>query len=279
MPGDDHPPGCDPSTPNIARVWDHWLGGHMAFDADRAAAKRIEAVVPGAAALARRSRQFLEHAVTWAVRQGIIQFLDLGAGIPTRAEARLPRGRVVRVRPVHEIAREIAPHARTVYVDNDAVAVTQSMALLGGPGVAVVNADLCDPETVLAIPELREVIDLSRPVCVIFSCILHYFPPQTARGIITEYARLVVPGSYVAVSAITSEPATLAQLRAKAAGKHPVQVNSFTPDAILALFEGLELVDPGVVPARAWRGGVRNPGLRPRSPVYLLAGVAQKRTE
>ena len=267
----------DPANPNIARIWDHWLGGHMAFDADRAAAKAIEETVPRAAAIAVRSRQFLEHAVTWAVRQGIIQFLDLGAGIPTRSEARLPRGRVVvRVRPVHEIAREIAPHARAVYVDSDEVAVSQSSALLAGPGVAVVNADLRDPGTVLAAPALREVIDLSRPVCVVFSCVLHYFSPQAARDITAGYARLITPGSYVVVSAITSDVATLTQLRAKASGKHPVQVNSFTPDEIWTLFEGLELVHPGVVPARAWRGGTPDPGLRPRGPVYLLAGVARK---
>lgn len=264
-----------PATPNIARVWDYWLGGHLAFAADRAAAKRIEETVPSAPAMAVRSRQFLGRAVTWVTRQGVIQFLDLGAGIPTRSEARLPGGKTVQVRPVHELAREIAPHARAVYVDNDHVAVSQCSALLSGHGVAAVRADLRDPAAVLAEPTLR-VLDLSRPIALVLSCVLHYFPPETAREITAGYVRLVPPGSYLIVSAMACEPGMLGQLRVEAAGKHPVDVNSFTPGEIGALFGGLELVEPGIVPARAWRGGAPDPGLRPRGPVYLLAGVGRK---
>ncbi|HZR53523.1 MAG TPA: SAM-dependent methyltransferase [Streptosporangiaceae bacterium] len=264
-----------PATPNIARVWDHWLGGHLACDVDRAAAKRIEETVPSAPAMAVRSRQFLGRAVTWVTRQGVIQFLDLGAGIPTRAEAKLPGGKTVRVRPVHELAREVAPHARAAYVDNDEVAVSQCLALLSGPGVAVVGADLRDPGAVLAGPAL-EVLDMSRPIALVLSCVLHYFSPDAAREITAGYARLVPPGSYVILSAIACEPGMLGRLREEAAGRHPVDVNSFTPDEIGALFRGLELVEPGIVPARAWRGGAPDPGLRPRGPVYLLAGVGRK---
>ncbi len=135
-------PGFDATVANMARVYDCWLGGKEHFGADRAEAGRLLRLYPPLAAMARENRAFLARAVTWAAGQGIGQFLDLGAGLPT-------------VQNTHQAARAVNPAARVAYVDLDPVVLAHARALLAtGDGVTAVAADLRDPAAVLADPEL-----------------------------------------------------------------------------------------------------------------------------
>jgi S-adenosyl methyltransferase len=142
----------DTSVPNMARIYNYWLGGKDHFAADRAEADRLVALYPPLPALARENRKFLIKAADWAARQGIGQFIDLGAGLPVSPS-------------VHQAARAVLPAARVAYVDTDPVVLTHAVALLAtGDGVTAVNADLRDPAAVWGHQDLRAVIDPARPV-------------------------------------------------------------------------------------------------------------------
>ena len=128
----------DPTKPNIARVWDYWLGGKDNFAADRELAEKMLAIHPVSAEMARENRQFLGRAVGYVGRQGVRQFIDVGAGLPTALNT-------------HDIARQVDPKARVAYVDNDSVVISHARALLaGGPGVIAVPGDLRKPDSVLS---------------------------------------------------------------------------------------------------------------------------------
>ena len=142
----------DTSAPNMARVYNYWLGGKDHFAADRAEAERLVALYPPLPALARENRAFLIEAAGWAARQGIGQFIDLGAGLPASPS-------------VHQAARAVLPAARVAYVDIDPVVLSHAVALLAtDDGVAAVDADLRDPAAVLGHQDLRAVINPGRPV-------------------------------------------------------------------------------------------------------------------
>jgi len=178
--------GFDPATPNVARVYDYWLGGKDHFPADRAEAERLLGIYPPLRDLVRENRAFVIQAVSWAARQGISQFIDLGAGLPAAPA-------------VHQAARKVLPAARVAYVDIDPVVLSHARALLAtGDGVTAVAADLRDPGAVLADQELRAVIDPARPVCVILAAVLHFMDADAARAVTAGYARLMATGSCLA---------------------------------------------------------------------------------
>ena len=142
--------GLDTTLPNMARVYNYWLGGKDNFPADRAEADLLLGIYPPLRDLVRENRAFVTRAVAWAAGQGISQFLDLGAGLPASPA-------------VHQAARAVQPAARVAYVDNDPVVLAHARALLAGEGVTAVAADLRDPAAVLADKELRTVIDPAQP--------------------------------------------------------------------------------------------------------------------
>ena len=180
--------GFDPATPNMARVYDYWLGGKDHYPADRAEAERLLGIYPPVRDLVRENRAFVTQAVGWAARQGIGQFIDLGAGLPASPA-------------VHQAARNVMPAARVAYVDIDPVVLSHARALLAtSDGVTAVAADLRDPGAVLADPELRAVIDPARPVCVILGAVLHFMDADAARAVTAGYARLMAPGSCLVIS-------------------------------------------------------------------------------
>jgi O-methyltransferase involved in polyketide biosynthesis len=256
-------PELDTTRPSIARVYDYWLGGKDNFAADREMADEMERCYPGTRQMAVSNRQFLVRAVTWAAGQGISQFLDLGAGLPT-------------VENTHQTARAVTPDARVCYVDNDPVAALHASALLAGSsGIAAVRADLTDPEQVLADPGLQAVIDLSQPVALIFAMVLHFLSADEARQVVAEYAAALEPGSYIVVSILRCDDLEL-WTRGRplyTAGNS----RNHTREEVTSFLSGLELVPPGLVEARSWRGGMPDPGLPPKEPACVLAGVAQKR--
>src|SRR5919202_6313143 len=138
--------------PNVARMYDYFLGGHHNLAIDRQAAEAAIAAYPEVLMMARTNRAFLRRAVTFLVEQGIDQFLDLGSGIPT-------------IGNVHEVAQQLNPTARVVYVDIDPITVRHSEAILRDtPNVGVIEADACRPEDVLTDPTVRRLLDFSRPI-------------------------------------------------------------------------------------------------------------------
>lgn len=262
MPG-NIPPDFDPAVPSIARIWDYWLGGSDYFPADVEAAEYIKRINPHAGEVAKQERLFLGRAVTYAASQGIAQFLDLGSGLPSQGN-------------VHEVAHDVNPAARVAYVDNDPYVTSHADATVACDGVVAVQADLADADGVLASPGVLSVIRLGEPVCVIFGSVLHFLPADLARDLVARYAARTVRDSITVISvARTGDQAMFEKIRTVAARAGQAMYNHSEGEA-KALFGGLDLVPPGVVPVRAWRGGMPDPGLPPLGPAYALAGVARK---
>ena len=254
-------PGFDASVPNMARVYDCLLGGKDHYAADRDQAARLLAIYPPLAAMARENRAFLARAVTWAAQQGISQFLDLGAGLPTAQNT-------------HQIARAVNPAATAAYADTDPVVLSHARALLATSGqVAVIAADLRDPPGVLADPGLRAVIDPARPVGVILGAVLHFLDADAARQVTAGYARLIAPGSYLIISVASFDDETLAK-RLAAEYTAGTFVNH-APADIASFLAGLNPVGPGLADAGTWRPWMPTPVLRQREG-HVLAGVARR---
>ncbi|WP_436520606.1 SAM-dependent methyltransferase [Actinoplanes sp. HUAS TT8] len=257
----------DPNRPSSARVYDAFLGGTHNFAVDRSVAARIMEIVPEMAALARANRAFLHRVVRWAVAGGVRQFVDLGSGIPTEGN-------------VHEVALAADPDARVAYVDVDPTAVLYARELLGDEHRAVVvNADLRDPASVLDDPELRAVIDPERPIGILMFAVLHFIPEgpvldATLRG----YREAVAPGSLLAVSHASGglDPEAVDRV----ADLYSRAGTPFVPRdeaRFAALFDGWELVEPGVVRGSGWHpdGGVEQ--LSDSASSMVLTGVGRRR--
>ncbi|MEU4161527.1 SAM-dependent methyltransferase [Actinoplanes sp. NPDC026670] len=237
------PPPIDPNRPSAARIYDALLGGTHNFAADRAVASRAAEILPEIPLIARANRDFLHRAVRYALACGIRQFLDLGSGIPTE-------------RNVHEAAREEAPDARVVYVDTDPTAVLYARHLLDDDGqTAIVHGDLLEPAAILATPEVRGLLDLSRPVGILMIAVLHFVPdgPELDAAL-RAYRETAVPGSLLAVSHATtaSEPG-LTQRITELFGRTGTPLVPRGPGRVTEFFEGWDLVEPGLVPGSQWR--------------------------
>ena len=251
----------DPTVPNVARVYNHWLGGKDALAADRGEADRLLEIYPPLAEMVRENRQFMAQAASWAARQGISQFIDLGAGLPAGPS-------------VHEAARAVIPTARVAYVDIDAVVLSHARALLAtNDGVIAVAADLRDPQAVLADRELREVIDPAWPVCVILGAVLHFLDAGAARAVTAGYAGLMAPGSCLILSCAWLENDELAKQLADE--YTAAEWHNHSAEDVASFFDGLELVGPGVTEAQTWRAWLTEPVLQRRDG-HVLAGVARR---
>ncbi|WP_230533463.1 SAM-dependent methyltransferase [Salinispora arenicola] len=189
------PAELDLSRPNAARMYDYFLGGSHNFAADRQAADAVLAVAPHVADAARANRAFLRRSVRYALQQGIRQFIDLGSGIPT-------------VGNVHDIAHSVNADARVLYVDVEPVAVAHARALLGvDPRVDVIQADICFPDFILDNPATQRLIDLARPVAILFVSVLHFIPGDV-NAIVEPFRAAASPGSALVISHATSGTAT-----------------------------------------------------------------------
>ena len=254
--------GSGSATPNMARVYDYWLGGKDHYAADRAEAERLLAIYP-LRDLVRENRAFVAQAVSWAARQGIGQFIDLGAGLPASP-------------PVLQAVRAVLPSARVAYVDIDLVVLSHARALLtSGDGVtAVAAADLRHPAGVLAHPELRAVIDLAEPMGVILGAVLHFLDADAARAVTAEYARRMAPGSCLAISCARYGDEALGK-RLSAEYTAATWHNHARED-VVSFFAGLDLVGPSVAEAQTWWAWMPEPVLRRREG-HVVAGVARRR--
>ncbi len=250
--------------PNIARMYSYMLRGKDYYQADRGALEPVLRSFPELARIAQANRAFVARAVRHVARQGIAQFIDAGAGLSASPN-------------VHETARRIAPGARVAYVDCDPVVVSHGRALLAtDDGVAAVAGDIRDPAAVLADPELTAVIDLEQPVCVLLTAVLHFIEPAGADRAVTAFRQLLVPGSYLVISAGTStgtDPELVRGLQAAYSSTAPVAAR--TEAEIADWFAGLCLARPGLTEVWAWRAPARQ-AQRPSSRARFLAGVARK---
>ncbi|WP_018657096.1 SAM-dependent methyltransferase [Actinomadura flavalba] len=259
------PPGIDVSVPNVARMYDFYLGGKDNYAADRAAADEVLRVAPQAPALARENRAFLDRAVRFlAGEAGLRQFVDIGAGLPTQGN-------------VHEVAQSVAPDARVAYIDNDPMVLAHGRALLAStPGTVTLAGDLRAVDDLLADPALREVIDLDRPVGVLLISVLHCLDDDERPHETVAALRDALPsGSHLAISHITAgERAEVAQEGARVYRRASTGMTLRSADSIGRFFDGLDVLDPGIVPLAAWR-----PAVPPRAdlPTWFLCGVGRKR--
>jgi len=237
------PPHLPTDKPSVARMYDYYLGGHHNFAIDRAAAEAVLAIAPDIGLGARANRAFLRRVVRFLVARGVAQFLDVGAGIPT-------------VGNTHEVAGAADPAARVVYVDIDPVAVAHARAILGDhPYATAIAADAREPAALLAHPAVRGLLDFERPVAVLLLAFLHLLPDDDeARRVVAAFVAALPPGGYLAIAHATVEgasPAQIAQIERLYAGT--TTPATFRPRAaIAAFFAGLELVEPGLVPAPLW---------------------------
>jgi hypothetical protein len=235
----------DIHVPHSARMYDYYLGGVTNFPADRETAGRTLAVFPWARHAARSNRAFMHRSIRFLAQQGIDQFLDIGTGIPTSPN-------------LHEVAQSVNPAALVVYADNDPIVLTHAEALLRSAPAGrtdYVQGDVRDPETVLA--GAAKVLDFSRPVALSMNALLHFIadsPEQTAADIANAYKSRLTTGSYLAISHFTPDFAAEEALRLvqvyRAAG---TETQARTKAEVAALFEGWELLEPGLVATPRWR--------------------------
>jgi hypothetical protein len=258
------PEGVDVTRPSIARIYDYLLYGKDNFAVDRAAAEHLMQSRLEPRRLSLANRGFLLRAVRFLAEQGISQYLDLGSGLPTSPS-------------VHEVAREIIPDARVVYVDHDPIVVAHNDALLATrDGVITIRADVRDPDAVLAEEALAKCIDFDEPVAVLLLGVLHFISlDEDAQGIIARFRQRMAPGSYLAVSLGTSDgadPEMLAEAtQTYAAARMPFTLRSRAQ--IMDLFDGFSLIEPGLVSLPEWRPDSNTDRTPLKGPT--LGGVAE----
>jgi SAM-dependent methyltransferase len=235
--------GFDPNTPNVARLYDYYLGGKDHFPADRRAAERLLRVAPEVRTAARANRAFLGRAVRFLAGAGVTQFLDIGTGLPTRGN-------------VHEVARAVAPESRVVYVDHDPVVLVHARALLAGSeGIAVVDGDLRDPHDLLKNPDVVGTLDFDRPVGVLLVAIMHFIgETDDPLRIMAAIRESLAPGSYVVMSHGTSDARAAAVSKGTEVYRRAsAPLTLRTRRRIEELWAGFELVEPGLTWLPQWR--------------------------
>ncbi|RKN47847.1 SAM-dependent methyltransferase [Micromonospora endolithica] len=247
----------DTTVAHPARRYNYWLGGKDNFQADRESGDAIAAAFPGVRLGAVENRRFLRRAVTHLVRDaGIDQFLDVGTGIPSADNT-------------HEVAQAVDASTRVVYVDNDPIVLAHARALLNSASegaTAYLDADLRDPEGILAHPDLRATLDLSRPVALMLVAVLHFVrDDEDPYGLVRRLVDALPSGSYLVMSHVTADYFPPEQARAargsQSFGPHGVMAFR-TREEFTRFFDGLEILDPGVVSVAEWRSG-DEPGVRP----------------
>ncbi|MBZ2407725.1 SAM-dependent methyltransferase [Streptomyces sp. L06] len=242
-PRDDLAARLRTDRPHSARVWNYLLGGKDHYPPDAAVGDQILTAFPDFAAVARLQRHFLARAVRHLAGEvGIRQFLDIGTGLPTADNT-------------HELAQRIAPESRVVYVDNDPLVLVHARALLTSTpeGACVyVDSDVRDPARILA--EARRTLDFDQPVALTLLGILGQLPDdENPAALVTELLAALPSGSYLALSdgTDTSEALNTAVAAYNSQSAHTYHLRS--PAHIATFFEGLDLVEPGVVPTSDWR--------------------------
>jgi hypothetical protein len=266
IPSTGHEPKLDSSVPHNARVWNYWLGGKDHFESDRTIGDQIREFFPDIVTIARESRKFHIRAVTFlAAEAGIRQFLDIGTGLPTANNT-------------HEVAQSIAPTSRIVYVDNDPLVLVHARALLTSSAEGVtdyIEADVRDPGKILE--EAVQTLDLSEPVGLMMLGILgNVVDYDQARSIVDQFIAAVPAGSYLVINDGTN---VINPDGRNAATQTSIDIGtpyiSRSPQQIAGYFEGLELIEPGVVSSPRWRPDIAG-GMDLPAEVDVFCGVARR---
>ncbi|MEO3826587.1 SAM-dependent methyltransferase [Actinomadura sp. B10D3] len=250
-------------VPQSARIWNYWLGGTDNYEIDRIAGDQYVALYPGIVEIARAGRYFMDRAIRFlALDRGIRQFMDCGTGLPT-------------VDNTHEMAQRAAPDAKVVYVDNDPLVLAHARALLTGTpegGTSYIDCDLHDPKTIMS--RAAETLDLSRPVGLLLIGVMgHIVDPGEAYGVVRGLMEPLVSGSYLILHDSTDEDEAFnaAQRAYDATGAIPFRLRG--PEFIRGYFDGLEMVEPGLVTSGAWRPEVESMDIED---LPTLCAVARK---
>jgi hypothetical protein len=238
-------PPLDLSRANPARMYDYYMGGAHNFAIDRAAAEKVLDMLPETRTFARDNRAFLQRVVRYLVLDaGITQFLDLGSGIPT-------------VGNVHEIAQNLNPGCRVVYVDHEPVAVAQSRRLLAGnDNATIIHADVRDADYVLKHQDTLRLLNFDRPLGLLMLQVLPFIPDEDdPAGIVATYRAACAAGSYLALAhSLTPDywPGAVSEaIKLYTTSTHPLHLR--TPEQVATMFAGYDLIEPGVVFSSAWR--------------------------
>ncbi|ETK37275.1 SAM-dependent methyltransferase [Microbispora sp. ATCC PTA-5024] len=235
--------GLDTSTPNIARMSDYLLGGKDNFAADREFAESLLTIAPEVKTMAVDTRDFIERVVRFLVGEGVTQFVNIASGLPTQ-------------RNTHEVAQELLPAARVVYVDEDPVVLNHARAVLArNRNTGVVKGSILRPSEMTADPEMTRLIDLDRPVGVLIPARLQYLPDadEPYKGVAQLRDRLA-PGSFIAIGhAVFDSRPELADPILALFRRIVPQGDARNREKVLRFFDGTELVEPGLVYIRQWR--------------------------
>ncbi|MFF3438668.1 SAM-dependent methyltransferase [Streptosporangium sp. NPDC002721] len=259
--------GLDTSVPNIARMNNYFLGGKDNFAADRKAAEEVLAIAPEVRAMTHEAQAFLGRIVRYLVEAGMTQFVVIGSGLPNQ-------------RNVHQVAQEIAPDTRVVYVSNDPVVLSHARAMLAtNPYTGVVEGDVMHPGELLTDPELLRLVDLDVPVAVLILSALQFIPDEDDPHKCVAILRDAVPvGSHFAIGHVVFDTRPEAQgpvvkIFQRVLGRG--EDASRRSEQVLRFFDGLELVDPGLVYVRHWHPD--NPlAAQGRDRTWTMGGVARK---
>ncbi|MFD0691695.1 SAM-dependent methyltransferase [Actinomadura fibrosa] len=261
-------PGRAPSDarlegPAASRIYDFSLGGKDNYGADREVAMEAFGSFPAARHLPRENRKFMRRALRSMLAAGLRQFIDVGCGLPGKGN-------------VHEVVHGTDPDGRVVYVDIDPVCVVHYQALLHAvPGATAVRGDVRRPAGILGAPEVTALIDFGRPIGVLMTAVLDLvLDEDDPHASVAAFRDAMAPGSHLAICDFAEEGLTPEEraVRDRMIAENGVVV-TFRPRARLeAFFDGLELLEPGLVPAPEWRPD------RPHEPAtgWLLAGVGRK---
>jgi hypothetical protein len=229
--------------PNVARMWDYYLGGFHNFAIDRQAAEYAMRLYPDMPLVARTTRSFLRRAMGFLLEQGIDQFLDIGSGMPTAGN-------------VHEIALGVNPDARVVYLDVDPVVVSHSQAILRGvSNVVAIQADARRPEELLERAAVRQGLDWSRPIGLLTIALFHLVAVDAeVRRILRAFRKAIPNGSYLVLTHATADgvDASLAREGEQNYERANAPLHFRRHAQILSMFEGFDLIDPGVVYLPLW---------------------------
>lgn len=236
----------DTTVPSPARMYDYYLGGKDNFGSDRTAAEEIYTQIPDLPEVARDNRAFLQRVVRCLAEAGIRQFVDIGTGLPTQGN-------------VHQIAQQIYPASRIVYVDNDPIVLAHARALLTSSpagATAYVDGDLRDPDQIFGHPDLRAVIDLDQPIGLLMVAVLHFVTDEEDPwDLLSRYRSYLVLGSHIAIAHATKDnrPPEAVQKMTDVYKHSSASFNFRTKDQILSFFDGLSLLEPGLVFCPDWR--------------------------
>ncbi|WP_327705810.1 SAM-dependent methyltransferase [Streptomyces decoyicus] len=235
----------DVSIPSVARMYDYYLGGKDNYAVDREACEELSKVVPSTQVLAINNRRFLQRVVRWLAREhGIRQFIDHGSGLPTQDN-------------VHQVAQQVDPESRVVYVDNDPIVLAHGRALLEeNANTAVIQADMRDTDGILSSPEVERLINFDEPVAALFVSVLHCIPDaDDPAGLIKRVADRLVPGSFLVVCQLVSEDAATRDFVTEfmRVSTHGQWGRVRQAHELAGFLEGLEIQEPGLVEVSTWK--------------------------